>query len=539
MKKLPLLLLVAFALTSFFSFSQTAPGIEWQNTIQGGNSDYLYSTKLTADSGYILGGHSYSGISGDKTEFCLGHGDYWLVKTNADGLIQWQNTIMGGGSDVLLSVIQTDDGGYILGGYSNSYYSGDKTENCLGRDDFWLVKTDSLGNILWQNTIGGGDYDRTFSVQQTLDGGYIVGGASSSNISGDKTENNLDTLCTSFCSMDYWIVKTDDSGNIQWQNTIGGSGDDWLFSLGQTADGGYILGGLSESAISGDKTENSLGYTDYWIVKTDDVGNIQWQNTIGGSGEDILKTISQSNDGGYILGGYSNSNISVDKTENCIGYMDYWIVKTDNLGNIQWQNTIGGMSEEYFEDIYQTSDGGYILGGFSNSNISGDKTENCKGGYDYWIVKIDSVGNIKWQKTIGGNDWDRFHSIQQTSDGGYIIGGNSRSNISGDKTENCMGYDDYWIVKLYPDTITSTFNIHNSSFNITISPNPFTHNLTINLNPSITSIAPITISMYDVFGKEVLSQSITTQSTKLETTNLSKGVYFLKAGEQTKKVAKM
>ncbi len=174
-------------------------------------------------------------------------------------------------------------------------------------------------------------------------------------------------------------------GTIQWQNTIGGSGSEALFSIVQTSDGGYILGGYSHSNISGDKTENSNGATDYWIVKTDARANIQWQNTIGGSGYDYLTSIDQTSDGGYILGGYSSSNISADKTENSIGNSDYWIVKTDSLGVIQWQNTIGGSELDVLSSIAQTSDGGYILGGYSNSDISGDKTENSNGN---WITGL-------------------------------------------------------------------------------------------------------------------------------------------------------
>jgi hypothetical protein len=147
-------------------------------------------------------------------------------------------------------------------------------------------------------------------------------------------------------------------------------------------------GGWSDSNISGDKTENSEGDFDYWIVKTDDTGNIQWQNTLGGSGYDWLLSIQQSADGGYFLGGSSDSNISGDKSENSKGDFDYWVVKTDSMGNIQWQNTIGGSSGERLYSIQQTSDWGYILGGWSNSNISGDKTEDSNGLWDYWIVKV-------------------------------------------------------------------------------------------------------------------------------------------------------
>ncbi len=438
--RVTLLLLISTSIL----FSQE---IEWQKTIGGGSADWLASIQPTADGGYILGGQSVSNISGVKTENCLGMNDYWIVKTDSIGSIQWQNTIGGSLNDNLFAVLQTVDGGFILGGYSESNISGDKTENCLGIWDFWLVKVNSLGNIEWQNTIGGNLEDQLFSLQQTADGGYILGGKSRSDISGDKTQN-------SFGGYDYWIVKTDSIGNILWQNTIGGSINDELNSIHKTSDGGFVLGGYSGSNISGSKTENTLGGYDYWIVKTDSLGDIQWQNTIGGGDDDFLYSLQTIADGGFILGGISRSFISGDKTENRIGHYDYWIVKTDSSGNIQWQNTIGGTNLDWITSIQQTMDGGCILGGYSWSDISGDKTEQSLGDRDYWILKIDNIGNIQWQNTIGGNDVDYFSYIQQTPDGGLILGGHSNSDISVDKSENSYGNFDFWIIKL-----TDKYNI--------------------------------------------------------------------------------
>ncbi|MBK7965374.1 MAG: hypothetical protein IPK10_08855 [Bacteroidetes bacterium] len=172
-------------------------------------------------------------------------------------------------------------------------------------------------------------------------------------------------------------------------------------------------------------------FRDYWIVKTDSIGNIQWQNTIGGASSEELRSIIQTADGGYLLGGHSLSNISGDKIENSFGDFDYWIVKVDSVGDILWQRTVGGNERDELYSMQQTTDGGHILGGQSMSNFSGNKTENCLGGYDYWIVKVDVQGYIQWQNTIGGNEDDFFRSIQQTADGGYILGGYSFSNISG------------------------------------------------------------------------------------------------------------
>jgi len=434
MRKLIILLLIC-------TTTAHAQEIEWQNTIGGSGVEFLNYTQQTSDGGYILGGRSNSGVSGDKTEPSKGDYDYWVVKLDATGNIQWQNTIGGDDADWLQSVQQTTDNGYILGGWSKSNISADKTENSQGASDFWVVKLDSIGNIQWQNTIGGDSTDNLYSLQQTTDGGYILGGFSISSISGDKTEYSIG-------GSDYWVVKLDASGNIQWQNTIGGYENDNLYSLQQTTDGGYILGGRSMSNATGDKTENSQGLDDYWVVKIDATGNIQWQNTIGGNSWDELESIEQTSDGGYILGGASYSYNSGDKTENSQGDFDYWVVKLDAKGNLQWQNTIGGDNWDKLKSIQQTSDGRYIFGGYSSSYISGDKTENSQGNYDYWVINIDSIGNILWQNTIGGLYAEALSSIKQTIDGGYIIGGQSVSPISGDKTEDSQGNNDYWVIKL-------------------------------------------------------------------------------------------
>lgn len=412
--------------------------------------DVLYSVQQIADGGYILGGYSNSTNTGDKIEVGNGYYDYWVIKLDSTGSVIWQNTIGGNYDDYLFDIIQTIDGGFLLGGFSASNLSGDKTEGYLGGNDFWIIKLDSLGNIEWQNTIGG-SYTDQFSMEQTLDGGYILGGSSKSGISADKTE-----ACIG--GFDYWILKIDITGNIEWQHTFGGNLDDELTSIQQTTDNGYILGGYSLSGLSGDKTEASIGGFDYWIVKLDSSGSIQWQQTIGGNLDDKLRSIKQNMDGGYILCGYSYSDASGDKTEASIGpfgYADYWIVKINVVGEIEWQHTIGGDMNDIAWDISQCFDGGYIVGGYSFSGVSGDKTEENQGNSDYWIVRLNEAGNIVWQKTIGGNSFDVLFSIEITSDGGTILGGYSNSQISGDKTEGNIGagtsYADYWVVKLFPE----------------------------------------------------------------------------------------
>lgn len=449
-----ILITYIFQLVIFQYIAAQAPEIEWQNTIGGNSADLLYSIQQTTDYGYIiLGGHSSSGLSGDKTDPGYGEDDYWLVKLDSTGDISWQKTLGGNGADYLLSIQQTTDSGYILGGYSFSGISGVKNESQIGIWDYWVIKLDLYGNIQWQNTIGGTSYDFLKCIEQTADGGYIIGGYSNSGISGDKTEP---AWIGGVVGFDYWLVKLDSTGSIEWQNTIGGDGDDYLNSVEQTFDGGYILGGYSNSGLSGDKSEPVIGLgslSDYWIVKLTVSGEIEWQNTIGGDDTDELYSVHQNNDGSYIIGGFSISGISGDKTEISNNF-DYWVIKLDSVGNIIWQNTIGGFSNDFLYSVSPTIDGGYILGGSSNSTTSPDKTDPEIGSLDYWVVKISEIGTIEWDNAIGGLSNDFLYSIKQTEDNGYILGGHSFSGASGDKTEETVsgGSDvDFWVIKLYPE----------------------------------------------------------------------------------------
>jgi hypothetical protein len=355
---------------------------------------------------------------------------------------KWDKRLGGTDWDYVVSLQQTRDDGFILYGYSVSGAGGDKSQNSRGMTDVWIVKTDSLGNKLWDKSFGGSDDDIIFSIQQTLDGGYILPCYSKSNISGDKTQAN-------WGGWDFWIIKIDSLGNKLWDKDYGANGDEQLASIDQTSDGGFILGGSSNSGISGNKTEDTNGNIDFWIVKIDSLGNKQWDKDYGGISSDNATSIRQTSDKGYLIGGYSNSNISGDKTQDSFGGMDYWIIKTDSTGNIMWDKIFGGTDHDYFYSLQISSDGGYVFGGLSRSTISGNKTTSTWGDDDYWIVKTDSLGNILWDKDYGGNIGDaEFGKIASTSKGGYLIAGDSYSPASGNKSENNMGLEQSWVLKL-------------------------------------------------------------------------------------------
>ncbi|MDP3056927.1 MAG: hypothetical protein Q8N37_00170 [bacterium] len=355
-----------------------APNEEWNKTYGGMSNDLVWSMQQTLDSGYVL--------AGETTSFGAGSSDGWLIKTDSFGNEQWNKTFGGTISDYVYFVQQTSDSGYILAGATTSY-----------RDrsgDGWLIKTDSFGNEQWNKTFGGiGDLEALSSVQQTSEGGYILVGTKL--LYGTINEYNA------------WLIKTDASGNELWSKIFGGIYSDGAKSVQQTSEGGYIIAGSTKSYGAGNE--------DAWLIKTDANGNEQWNKTFGGIYYDAAKSVQQTLDGGYILAGYNYPS-------GIIGY-NAWLVKTDVNGNEQWNKTIGGRNADYASSVRQISNGGYIIAGYT-AFFDASK-------YDAWLIKIDSSGNEQWNKTFGGINIDQAYFAQQTSDGGYVLAGYTASYGAG------------------------------------------------------------------------------------------------------------
>ncbi|MGV3502978.1 MAG: IPT/TIG domain-containing protein [Adhaeribacter sp.] len=437
----------------------------WDKTLGGSGRETLKALQQTSDGGYILGGFSTSNTGGDKSQDSYGgSNDYWVVKLDAAGTKVWDKTLGGDGGDYLYALQQTRDGGYILAGFSESNKSGDKSQDSKGGlGDCWVVKLDAAGNKVWDKTLGGDQEEHFTALQQTADGGYVLGGFSSSGISGDKSEPNRGACPEVFCTVDFWVVKLDSLGNKEWDKTLGGEESEGIFSLQQTRDGGYIVGGTSASGAGGDKTGDSRGSFDYWIVKLDAAGNKTWDKTYGSDGTDDLTALQQTQDGGYILGGSSASNASGDKSGNNRGDCpspnfctnDYWVLKLDSTGAKVWDQTLGGNDSDPLYALQQTPDGGYLLGGSSLSQASGDKTQDSRGSFDYWVVKLDAGGGKVWDRSYGGKGFEDLAALRLTQDGGFIIGGGSDSDAGDDKTEPNRGScdpafgcsSDFWVLK--------------------------------------------------------------------------------------------
>ena len=418
----------------------------WDRSYGGSRWEELNSAEETSDGGYIMAGFSSSlENDGDVTGANEGIGDFWMLKANNFGDKEWDARFGGDGLDIASSVIQTVDGGYLLGGTSASGTSGQKQSLNRGLDDYWIVKTDALGNLEWEATYGGDNLELLLSVIQTSDGGYLLGGLSLSGISGEKTEPNLG-------GFDHWIVKISATGMVEWDKTLGGSEEERLNVMQLAPDGHFLLGGSTQSDAGDDITSPSIGIKDMWFVKVSSIdGSIIWQHRYGGSEVEELIAFQQTLDGGFFLAGGSNSDISGSKSENSRGGTDMWGIKIDALGNKEWDVTLGGSELDNCYGLKQNSAGYYLLGGFSGSGVEGDKSEPNQGGWDYWMVYIDENGNKQWDRTIGGSDNDVMFNLFQNQTGGYILAGASSSRISGDKTDDTNGLNDFWLVKTICD----------------------------------------------------------------------------------------
>ncbi|QHV97800.1 T9SS C-terminal target domain-containing protein [Spirosoma endbachense] len=422
--------------------SSATPTKVWDKTFGGTSTNYLYAMVATSDGGFLLGGYSNSGQDGNKSDPNRGREDFWVVKIDGSGNKVWDKTFGGSRSDLLYTMVGTSDGGFLLGGSSDSGQDGNKSDPNRGEGDFWVVKIDGSGNKVWDKTFGGSFGDYLTSVAATSDGGFLLGGYSGSGQTGNKSDPSRGG------DYDYWVVKINGSGNKVWDKTFGGTNTDQLYSVAATSDGGFLLGGSSLSDQDGNKSDLYRGSRDYWAVKVDGSGNKVWDKTFGGRDYDHLTSVVTTSDGGFLLGGYSNSGQDGNKSDPNRGGLDYWVVKVDKNGTKVWDKTFGGSDSEYLYAVVGTSDGGFLLGGMSTSYQSGNKSEPSKGGGDYWVVKVDGNGGKVWDKTFGSTNNDYLRSVVVTSDGGFLLGGDTISGKAGDKSDPSRGNNDMWVVRI-------------------------------------------------------------------------------------------
>jgi len=410
--------------------------VTFVKTYGGSKNDSAQSVIATMDGGYAVLGFTQSkdGDIIDKQDESF---DYWVLKFNADDELQWQKTYGGSSDERGRDIIQTQDGGYAIIGFSFSN-DGDVTSGNAGLQDYWLAKLDPNGNISWQKSFGYQGADSGISVIQTNDQGYLVSGILDVTASGglgnsSRSENR-------HAGGDYWILKLDSSGEIEWSKYFGGNFSDTPEGIVQTDDNGFIIAGGSDS----DDTDisSNIGSYDFWVVRISATGDIVWEKSYGGDQIDEARAIVKTNDGNYIIAGDTRSNANDISNNN--GAADLWLIKISPNGSLLWEKTIGGTSFDVARSIVKTQDNGFLLAGSSRSNDI-DVSEN-KGQNDAWALKIDTNGDLQWETTVGGSDIDFGYSIAELNDASIILVGDSTSS-DGDLIEN-KGFTDLLIIKI-------------------------------------------------------------------------------------------
>lgn len=534
-----------------FSFllvkSQTPSLKQWDHRYGGTGAEVLTDIFQDSARNIVLFGISSSDSTGNKSQHNWDPNllslDYWVIKTDSLGNKIWDKRY-GGNSDETLGRVLFFHDHYILAGSSSSGISGDKTEPSRGQSDFWIVKTDTAGNKIWDHRYGGNKQEGILSIVQTNDNGFLAGGYSNSGINGDKTQNNWDVTLS---STDYWIVKLDSNGNKLWDKRFGGIGTDQLSEIIKDGNG-FLLCGWAISGIGGDITQPNWdpfnNTADYWVVKIDASGNKLWEKRFGGDSQDILYHGIKVNDG-FILAGYSTSYISGDKTSfhDTVPFplgCDYWFVKIDFSGNKIWDKVIGGnLCENDMGTFKIDVDGNILIGGTSYSAASWEKSENNLGEEQTWVLKTDSSLTKIWDKTALTTAHDEQGLVLDWGNGCYVFANYTYAGIGGDKSEDNWDttntYGDYWMIK-YCDT-TTDINLNSmtgTEFNLF--PNPVKELL--NINWKLPREKNLVIKIYDVFGRKYFEAKLNTPNIqhafKIDTSNLENGVYIVEILEGKK-----
>lgn len=417
------------------TLSSNAQSILWQKRYGGPFLESMYKTIPTKDGGFISIGTLYG-----NTAEGFGRGDIVLMKIDADFNLQWQKVYGGDKEDGGGTVIEANSG-YLIVGSSQSHISGNKTVASKGDMDYWVIRTDLDGGIVWQNVYGGDKTDSGRSVISFSEEQYLIAGTSNSNSSGDKTEDSRGRF-------DFWVIRIDDRGVLTWQKTFGGNHDEYFDLLARFDEESFLLAGTSYSKANGDKTSQHLGQGDIWAIRFDQSGTILWQNTYGNEFQNnVSRDLIRDRDQFYITGS-SESNLC------CAKQFDPVLYTISNSGEEKRRVSYFADKSEGVSSMVRTVDGGWLMSLSTLSGQGGHKTEKSRNGWDLWFIKLDQNMRVMWDKTFGGIQDENAGFIIPVSGNEFIVTMKCSSDISGDITEPRHGpAADMLLIKLKDLTI--------------------------------------------------------------------------------------
>ena len=404
-------------------------------TFGGSKNDVAQSVIATLDGGFAVIGYTQS-MDGDVSDKLDESFDFWVLKFNSEANLEWNKTYGGSGDDRGYDIIQTSDNGFAILGYTDSS-DGDITIN-NGFRDFWLAKLDASGNLTWQKSFGFPGADEGTAIIETSDNNFLISGVLDVTSSGGQ--GNLGRFVMEHAGGDYWAIKVSSSGDLIWSRFYGGSFTDSPTGIIENNNNEFIFVGGSDSNDV-DITNNKGSY-DFWVVKSEAGGNMIWEKSFGGSEIDEARGIVSTYDGSHIIVGDTRSNEQDVSLNN--GAADLWIIKISDDGDLIWNRSIGGSNFDVSRSINKTSDNGFIIAGSSRSS-DGDVARN-QGQNDAWIVKINTFGELLWETTVGGSEIDFAYDSVQLNNGTIIAVGETNSS-DGDILEN-KGFTDVLIIKI-------------------------------------------------------------------------------------------
>jgi hypothetical protein len=417
-----------------FEVPEIDTNVYFIETIGGSKNDAFNAITKTIDGGYITAGYTQSN-DGDIISKANISFDFLASKFSAENTLEWQKTFGGSEDDKALDIIQTLEGDFIILGSSESS-DLDVSENA-GSKDFWLVKLSNKGVLLWEKSFGFSGIDYGTTLLETKEGGFLITGVL--DVSASDGQGNAKSTATKHSGGDYWAIKTDHTGTLEWSRFFGGSFTEVPSGVLETDAHNFIIVGSSDS--NDFNISNSKGSYDFWIIKISTEGTLLWEKSFGGSEIDEAKAITRTNDGNFIIVGDTRSaDKNVSKNN---GAADIWVLKVSSEGNILWEKTIGGANFDAARAIYKTQDNGFLIAGSSRSL---DNDFENKGQNDALILKIDKNGNLLWQKIFGGSKIDFLYDVVELNNKWIIAVGESSSE-DGDIPEN-KGFSDGLIIQI-------------------------------------------------------------------------------------------